>query len=497
MTLRSVRALHNAGMIGLRAPTALAAGLWARRDGIAAVLSYAVHRHPHHVAVIDDHQMITCAELDRRATAAADRLRGLGLARGERTGVPIGNDIDSVVALLAAARLGLSVWPADGRAPAESIGRLAADHRWSLLVAPTPRPELGDAAHHTPHTHVYRCGDPPHQPDPRSLVMLTGGTTGVSKAAGRGTGISPLWPPFCALLADVGLTTGGTAYLTTPLHHGFGLSALLLGLLLGTTTHLTTRLDRDAVADRIRSAEPAALVAVPTTLQRLLAHDPSALRRVGTIVSGSAPLPPDVAVGIRTSTTARLFHLFGTTEAGLCALATPAMLRDDPGTIGRPIPGVRMRITDGNGAETAPGMPGALQVCSPAGIEHVWVDTGDLAHRAANGAFHLDGRSDDLVQSGGVTVAPAALERVLQSHPEVAECAVVAVDDLELGQRLAAFVVTTRGSRIGGGALARWLDGQVARPLRPRWIRRIPALPLTAAQKIDRRALTRLALQRG
>lgn len=482
-------------MLDPHAVSALAAGLFARHNGISAVLTYAARRHPHTVAMIDDREMISCAQLSHRVAATVDALSDLELTRGERTGVPVTNDIDSVVALLAAARLGMSVWPVDARQPPEAMARLAADHHWSLVLTPARTPTMGETLRHTPLVQVSRHGPAPDRPDPRALVVLTGGTTGVPKAAGRRAGPSSMWVPFRALLADVGLTAGGTSYVTTPLHHGFGLSALLLGLVLGTTIHLTGRFDPATVADRLRLAGPDVLVAVPTTLRRLLTHDPGAFGEVRTIVSGSAPLPPEVTVGIREVAAARLFHLFGTSEVGFCALATPAMLRDDPGTIGRPIPGTRMRVVDGGGLETPPGAVGSLEVRSPAATRRGWIATGDLGHQDTHGLLHLDGRSDDLVQSGGVSVAPAALERALQAHPRVDECAVVAVRDADLGRRLAAFVVTTHGNQITSDELCRWLEDQVAHPLRPRWIRCVPELPLTPALKIDHQALSRLAQQ--
>lgn len=491
---REVRVLRDAGLLGPRGALALGAGLLAQRHGIGAVLRYAVARHGSAVALTSDTETITYAALDRRVTALTERL-GTDVSRGERIGVPVRNDVDSIIALFTAARLGLSVWPLDARQPPAALSGVVVDHGLQLLLSVGPPPINGETVGRAAAFELTRCTSLRSRADRPNLVVLTGGTTGTPKAAGRRASAWAMWVPFSALVADVGLTRGSSAYLTAPLHHGFGLSSLLVGMVLGSTLRLTTGVDAETVATTIRSCRPDVLVAVPTILRRLLAHDPHAYDEVGTVVSGSAPLHSDVARAILSGPGPRLFHLFGTSEAGFCALATPEMLRDHPDTIGRAIPGVRLRIVNDAHQEVPAGTSGALQSRGRAATGHGWIDTGDIAYRDQDGLLHLDGRSDRVIQSGGVSVAPAELERALCAHPAIDDSAVVPVPDPDLGQRLAAFVVSRPGHELDVEGLHGWLRGQVAHALRPRWIRPVPELPLTPALKVDRQKLERLARQ--
>jgi len=492
MIRRSLRVLRRAGLASPRAAVGLGAGLLARAGGIDAVLRYAAVRHGRAPAITDDTATVTYADLARRVAELTDGLRDT-VDRGERAGVLIGNDIDAVTLLCAASRLRLSVWPVDGRQPAPAVARLAADHDWSVLLGTGLTPGVGETVRHTGHFQLLRRTAPPERPDPHTLVVLTGGTTGVPKAAGRRPTATMMWAQFCALVDDVGLTRGGSSYIAAPLHHGFGLAALLTGLMLGAENQLSPRFDAETVAGTIRTRRPEVLVAVPTVLHRLVAHDARALDRVCTIVSGSAPLTGGLERAIRVTSDAHLFHLFGTSEGAFCALATPEMLRTAPGTIGRPIPGARMRVVDDEQVEVPDGVIGELQVRSRAATSTSWISTGDRAHRVPHGLFHLDGRADDVVQSGGVSVAPAELERVLRTHDVVRDCAVVPVEDPELGHRLAAFVVSEPGAAVDTDEVLRWLRERVTHALLPRRLSALSALPLTAAHKIDRRALSQLA----
>nr|WP_246336354.1 class I adenylate-forming enzyme family protein [Flexivirga oryzae] len=466
-----------------------------RSDGIDAALRYAALRHGSCPAVTDDTRSVTYADIARRV---ANLTRGLRDTThpGERAGVLIGNDVDAVALLCAASRLRLSVWPVDARQPAPAVAQLAVDHDLSVLFGTAVVSAFGETVWDSDGFQLIRRAPPPHRPDGHTLVVLTGGTTGVPKAAGRRLSATTMWAQFCALVDDVGLARGGSSYIAAPLHHGFGLGALLTGMMLGTNTRLSARFDPGTVGRTIRNHRPEVLVAVPTVLRRLLADDARALTGVHTVVSGSAPLDADLLQAVRTGSDAQLFHLFGTSEGAFCALATPDMLRTAPGTIGRPIPGVRIRVVDGQQAEAADGVIGGLQVRNRAAIARGWVPTGDLAHRDAAGLLHLDGRCDDIAQSGGVSVAPAELERVLRTHGAVRDCAVVPVEDTELGHRLAAFVVAEPGTVLDTDEVVHWLRDRVAHALLPRQVRTVTALPLTPAHKVDRQALSELARQR-
>lgn len=116
---------------------------------------------------------------------------------------------------------------------------------------------------------------------------------------------------------------------------------------------------------------------------------------------------------------------------------------------------------------------------------------GDLAHRDANGLYHLDGRKRDMIITGGVNVYPAEVEETLHRHPNVAECAVVGVDDPEWGERVRAFVVP-REHPFDPDELIQWARQHLAGPKVPREVRVLEELPKNPTGKVLKRALREL-----
>jgi len=119
-----------------------------------------------------------------------------------------------------------------------------------------------------------------------------------------------------------------------------------------------------------------------------------------------------------------------------------------------------------------------------------WFRTGDLGFRDPDGYVFLSGRLKELIISGGFNVAPREVEELLESHPAVAEAAVVGLPDPDLGERVAAAVVAR--SSVDAAELVRFLDGRLSGYKRPREIRLVEALPRNAMGKIQRAAVARL-----
>jgi acyl-CoA synthetase (AMP-forming)/AMP-acid ligase II len=157
-----------------------------------------------------------------------------------------------------------------------------------------------------------------------------------------------------------------------------------------------------------------------------------------------------------------LFNLYGSTEAGIIALATPEELHEAPGTVGRPLLGNRVQIAPDTKEIQ---VQGPLVMAAPV---NPWYGTGDIGRLDAQGRLFVCGRLDAMVISGGENVYPYETESALLEHPEVADAAVVAVDDPEFGQALLAWVVLGPGAAIDGKALRGWLRQRLERCKLPR-----------------------------
>jgi acyl-coenzyme A synthetase/AMP-(fatty) acid ligase len=287
--------------------------------------------------------------------------------------------------------------------------------------------------------------------------VLTSGSTGAPKAVVRALPVRTLLGTVATHLELLPLRSGRPFVLAAPPHHGYGLSYLAAGLALGAPVVLAAGLDAPAVLDLVQEHRAELLVALPVQLRRIVAEQrrrsaPAGLRA---IVSGAAPLSADLHAELVQAFGEVVFNLYGSTEAGWSAIATPADLTASPGTVGRAPHGVSLRIRDAQGRVLPPGSVGEVYVRGwQSGRREV--ATGDLGYLDAVGRLTLHGRTDDMIVSGGVNVYPGAVAAVLGEHPAIAEVRVSVVDDFEFGQRLAAVVRPRPGTELTADALRAW-----------------------------------------
>jgi acyl-coenzyme A synthetase/AMP-(fatty) acid ligase len=314
-----------------------------------------------------------------------------------------------------------------------------------------------------------RVGRPAAPDRPGRLTVLTSGSTGVPKAVVRTLPVRTLLGTVATHLELLPLRPGRPFVLAAPPHHGYGLSYLAAGLSVGSPVVLAAGRDAAAVLDLVEEHGAELLVALPLQLHRIVAEQQrrSAPSRLRAIVSGSAPLPTGLHGELVQTFGNIVFNLYGTTEAGWCAIATPADLAAAPGTVGRAPHGVVLRIRDAAGRPLPPGAVGEVHVSGwlPGGRE---VATGDLGRLDAVGRLHLHGRTDGMIVSGGVNVYPGAVAAALGEHPAIADVRVSAVDDPEFGQRIAAVVRPRPGTELTADALRAWQREHLPPAQRPR-----------------------------
>jgi fatty-acyl-CoA synthase len=218
------------------------------------------------------------------------------------------------------------------------------------------------------------------------------------------------------------------------------------------------------------------------------------------VVSGGSALPPDLATAFMDAYGDVLYNLYGSTEAGWAALATPDDLRTAPETVGRPPRGTTVRIAGPDGREQPTGQTGRMYVgggltfggyTRGPGLDRLdgLLGTGDLGHRDGRGLLFVDGREDDMIVSGGENVFPQEVENLLARHPGVADVAVLGMPDEEYGQRLAAYVVKEPGATITADALRAAVKAGLGGFKVPRDIEFVASVPRNQTGKVDRHAL--------
>jgi long-chain acyl-CoA synthetase len=352
----------------------------------------------------------------------------------------------------------------------------------------------------------------PYRGDPATTVAVlqyTGGTTGVPKAAmlthrnlvanvEQGTA----WNTLKAPGQDVVLAS-------IPFFHIYALTvALFWGLAEGATIVVQTRPEIPELLRLIDRYHPTQFPGVPAlyaALNRTPGVEQHQLRSLKFCLSGSAPLPLEVARQFEALTGATLVEGYGLSETSPVTHANPIGGERRPGSIGLPLPNTDQRVVDlDTGAPTVPvGEVGELVVRGPqvmlgyyhqpeetaAVLRDGWFRTGDLARLDADGYAYIVDRKKDLVIVGGLKVYPREVEEVLFQHPAVAEAAAVGVPDAEHGEVVKAFVVAKPGTQPTAEELIAFVRARIAHYKAPRTVEFRTSLPRTGVQKVLRRTL--------
>jgi acyl-CoA synthetase (AMP-forming)/AMP-acid ligase II len=350
----------------------------------------------------------------------------------------------------------------------------------------------------------------PPPPSPGRTVMMTSGTTGTPKGAVRTVRAAALLPLALSGFLELARfkptpRSGGPLVVCPPLFHLYGQIGLFAGFGLGSPIVIRRRFDPEATLEQIERTRAEVLLAVPTMLKRVMDLPESTRDRYETsslrmIVSGAAPLPPELAVAVMDQFGDILYNGYASTEVGPGTLATPGDLRRAPGTVGKPAPGVKIRILDEEGLDLPDGRTGRIFVGNPmlfegytgGGSKEVidgLMATGDVGHFDPGGRLFVDGRDDDMILSGGENVFPQEVEELLTAHDAVADAAVFGVPDADFGQRLAASVVLKPGHSTTAEGLQAFVRERLARHKVPREIEFVDELPRTSTGKLRRRNL--------
>ena len=349
----------------------------------------------------------------------------------------------------------------------------------------------------------------------RAMMVYTSGTTGRPK--GVVTSHASIAAQITSLVDAWEWTPDDRVLLVLPLHHVHGIVNVLgCALWSGAACEILSRFDAVAVWDRLASGELTLFMAVPTIYHRLIAAWDDAppdtrtawsagCRRVRLMVSGSAALPVRTLERWREITGHTLLERYGMTEIGM-ALSNPLHGERRPGTVGRPLPGVDVRLVDDAGEPAAPGAPGEIEVRGPQvfleywrrpnatreAFRDGWFRTGDLS-RVEDGYYRLLGRASvDIIKTGGFKVSALEIEEELRRHPSVVECAVIGVDDPEWGERIAAAVELAPGMDLSLEQLQHWARDRLAPYKLPRALLQVTALPRNAMGKVIKAEVSRL-----
>jgi len=518
----------RSGMVGPEMPHRVAQMVLAfeRHGMLAGAVTIGAIRHGDRVAVRDERGDVTYKELDERTNALANAWREKGLGPGDGVAILVRNHRGFLEAVFAAAKLGAKIILLNTSFAGPQIREVAEREGTDLLVYDDEyvdvlkgvdpphgrwRAWVEDDAQHPEHVDdsletLIADGDtgaPPRAGRAPKIVILTSGTTGTPKGAPRdepkSLGI------IGGLLSKVPFRARETTELAVPMFHALGFASMALGLALGSTLVVRRHFDPEATLDSLQDNEATALVVVPVMLQRILelpdnevaARDTSHLKVI--FVSGSA-LSVDLVKRSMKAFGPVVYNMYGSTEIAYATIATPKDLAEEPGSVGKVVRGVVVKILDDDGEDVDVGVTGRIFVGNSAQFEGYTggetkeqikglMSSGDVGHFDDKRRLFIDGRDDEMIVSGGENVFPAEVEDLLAGHEAIAEAAVIGVEDEKFGQRLKAFVVLRDGKQLSEDDVKAYVKDNLARYKVPREVVFMDELPRNPTGKVLKREL--------
>jgi malonyl-CoA/methylmalonyl-CoA synthetase len=476
--------------------------LWSLRRGATPTVP---------VLRIEDGGWVSAAELWGRVAATAGALQGQNVRPGDRVLWVGSAQLDSLAVALGILHLGAVLVPVNPSSTEREFAHIVAEVEPTVAFVATPAQSRWVQAAGKGQVRVVTdlllssaraeglddiaCQVKPADP---ALIVFTSGTTGSPKGAVLSH--ANLVAGLSSLSLAWDWTSDDRLVSALPLFHVHGLCVALFGTLaLGGSIVLHGRFDEDAVLEVASARETTMFFGVPTMYHRLArSKRVSELARLRLCVSGSAALPAAAWHEIRDKAGVEVLERYGTTET-LLTISNPLRAERRPGTVGFPLPGVEVRLTEHEGANSARELwvrgptvfsgywnrPTESAEC----FEGDWYRTADLAEIDEDGYLAIRGRRSELIVTGGYNVYPAEVEDVLATHPDIAEVAVSAVPSDEWGEEVVAWVVPV-DARPAEAELEAFAAQRLAPYKRPRRYVYVDALPRNAMGKIMRNALS-------
>ena len=497
-----------------------------RREGMGMTVGFAgaAQRCPDRPGLIDELGTLTWRQLDERSNALAAALQKSPAGQPKVVGIMCRNHRGFVEAVVAANRIGSDVLLLNtsfaGPALADVVNRegvdtVIYDEEFTATVdrALADRPDATRIVAWTDGQHdltvekliADHAGQQPERSGRKGkMILLTSGTTGTPKGANQSGGNAGIGT-LKAILDRTPWRAEETIVIVAPMFHAWGFSQLIFAASMACTVVTRRKFDPEATLDLIDRHQATGLAVVPVMFDRIMDLPAEVRNRYSgkslrfAAASGSR-MRPDVVIAFMDQFGDVIYNNYNATEAGMIATATPQDLRAAPDTAGRPAGGTEIRILDPEFNEVPTGDVGSIYVHNDTQFDgytsgttkdfHAgFMSSGDVGYLDENGRLFVVGRDDEMIVSGGENVYPIEVEKTLATHPEVAETAVIGVDDEHYGQRLAAFVVLEPGGSATPDALKQHVRENLANYKVPREITVLDELPRGSTGKILRAEL--------
>lgn len=489
---------------------------------------------PERTAIVCGARRLSYGAFDALVNRVAHVLAAHGIGAGGRVAVLLPNGPEFYAVTHAAAKLGALAVPINHRWRREEIAHVLGDSEPAVLVVdaafadearaacglagrPAPEHVLVSAPEGAaPGSFETACAAAPDAPPAAAAVggfnilVYTSGTTGKPKGV-----MHPTFDPKLGFEAQKrivemwGFTSDDVHLVVGPLYHTMPNAGGAQHLFVGATVVIMPKFDAAECLWLMATERVTTSCMVPAHFIRILEvpaeerarHDLSSVRK---ILHAAAPCAPDVKRRIfEVFPPGAVWEFYGATE-GPGTIIPPDEWLAKPGSVGRPWPGVTVKVLDDGGHECPPGTVGTIYLSTLGGRKFRYHNApektegafrgdfftvGDMGWLDADGYLFIADRKHDMVISGGVNVYPAEIEAALVAHPDVVDCAVFGVPDARWGESLKAVVEMRPGSALDADAVQAWCRERLADYKCPRSVDFIATLPRDPNGKVLKRQL--------
>ncbi len=497
---------------------------------------------PDKEAIVFEDTRLTYAELNERSNQLASRMQSWGVGSGDRVGIMQVNCNEVIETYFAAAKLGAIFVPLSFRGRAEEIRHMVNASESKVVIAGSRylgmvdelRSSLTTVEHYVslegtadgwePYEDAL-AGQPTDDitaevdDDDTTILMFTAGTTGLPKGVMLTFGGVSSYSLSNVTPVDPDQVEKNI--LTVPLYHVAGMQAVISAIFGMRTLVIQRQFEAESWMKLVQDEKVSRAMMVPTMLKLLLEHPARAnydISSLDVLTYGAAPMPKEVIKrAIMELEDTQFINAFGQTEA---SATITALMPDDHNvkglseeerekkferlsSIGKPLPGVEIRIVDEDGTDVSTNEQGEIIASGPQlmkgywqqddvtaeTIKNGWLFTGDLGYQDDEGYIFLTGRAKDFIKRAGEMISPEEVEQTLMSHPAVDEAAIIGIPDDEWGERVRAVVVLKSGQSATQDELIEFSRKQLASFKKPEHVvfseEPLPRNPLGKVLKRD------------
>ena len=498
--------------------------------GIAALFKQTAQKLPDKVAIEFEEQRVTFKEIDLQANRVANALQSIGVSKGDRVAQYMPNSMELVYSLVGNFKNGSIVVPMNINFKEQEIHHILSDSGAKAIMTDSERlPIVRNIISKIPdlksiilvdgsedgtlnfNTLLKNASDKEPstiiKDEDSAIIFYTSGTTGKPKGALLSQ--TNVTSNLKALEQAWKLAKDDVFLLTLPLYHIHGIGvALCSSLYVGNFTILKKKFVAEEVLEAIQKRKVTLFMGVPTMYFKLLEveglekYDLSSMRL---FVSGSAPLSRELFYKLKKAFGHEILERAGMSES-MMDFSNPYNSERIPGSVGPCLPGVKARIVDKSFNDVPANTEGEILIKGPNvfngywnkpnynkhAFRDGWFITGDVGKIDENNYVYIIGRSKDVIISGGINIYPREIEDVIESMPQVKECAVVGIPDKEFGESVKAYVVLNPKSELTEDEVVDYCREKIASFKKPKFVEFLEALPKNTMGKILKEELRKM-----